>query len=252
MYPGKGPYFLEKIDESTSQPFDYLLPDLKPTTPKSNRLLANVLQQQSSKSNEVIPTPNNIKTDPHSAVPYSYVDDPSEQTYENIPSCDDCGVVLDIMHDLQRHIKHWCPENESLKRKRDNEELDNENPSKKSASEWVEYDSGSGDSSEVGDVNIDDNEGYKTLLHAAIDTAKDTWDKEYDKYVKEGMDKEDVIQRSNQKITPLVQRQFFKRYTDLSKLIVPLDESNVHSDIVRQIQDVVEDDTDYESKIDVS
>ncbi|VDI57421.1 Hypothetical predicted protein [Mytilus galloprovincialis] len=87
------------------------------------------------------------------------------------------------MHDLQRHIKHWCPENESFKRKRDSKDLDNENPSKKSASEWIEYDGGSDDSSE--DVNIDDNEGYKTILHAAIDTAKDTWDKKYDKYVKE-------------------------------------------------------------------
>ncbi|VDI44318.1 Hypothetical predicted protein [Mytilus galloprovincialis] len=69
------------------------------------------------------------------------------------------------------------------------------------------------DSSE--DVNIDDNEGYKTLLHEAIDTAKDTWDKKYDKYVKE----------------------------------VPLDESKVHSDIVQQIQDVSENDTDYETQI---
>ena len=35
-----------------------------------------------------------------------------------MPSCDDCGVVLDSMYDLQRHIKTWCPESESLKRKR--------------------------------------------------------------------------------------------------------------------------------------
>ncbi|CAG2213573.1 unnamed protein product [Mytilus edulis] len=164
-----------------------------------------------------------------------------------MPSCDDCGVVLDSMHDLQRHIKHWCPENESLKRKRDNEDLDNENPSKKSASEWIKYDSGSDDSSE--DVNIDDNEGYKTLLHEAIDTAKDTWDTKYDKYVKEGMNEEDAIQRSNEKISHIVQRQFFKRYTELLKLIVPLDESKVHSDIVQQIQDIAENDTDYETQI---
>ncbi|CAG2237956.1 unnamed protein product [Mytilus edulis] len=164
-----------------------------------------------------------------------------------MPSCDDCGVVLDSMHDLQRHIKHWCPENESFKRKRDSKDLDNENPSKKSASEWIEYDGGSDDSSE--DVNIDDNEGYKTILHAAIDTAKDTWIQIYDKYVKEGMNEEDAIQQSNQKISPLVQRQFFKRYTELLKLIVPLDKSNVHSDIVRQIQDVVENNTDDETQI---
>ncbi|CAG2189647.1 unnamed protein product [Mytilus edulis] len=155
--------------------------------------------QQLAKTNEVIPTSNDINTEQHSAAPYSYQDNPSKQTYENMPSCDDCGVVLD------------------------------------------------NDSSE--DVNIDDNEGYKTILHAAIDTAKDTWDKKYDKYVKEGMNEEDAIQQSNQKISPLVQRQFFKRYTELLKLIVPLDKSNVHSDIVRQIQDVVENNTDDETQI---
>ncbi|CAG2231448.1 unnamed protein product [Mytilus edulis] len=109
------------------------------------------------------------------------------------------------MHDLQRHIKHWCPENESLKRKRDNEDLDNENPSKKSASEWIEYDSGSDDSSE--DVNIDDNEGYKPYY-----------------------------------MQPLIQRKTLGIKNTTNK-------SNVHSDIVRQIQDVVENNTDDETQI---
>ncbi|VDI72109.1 Hypothetical predicted protein [Mytilus galloprovincialis] len=247
MYPGKGLYFFKKFEESTSQPFGYLLLDLKPTTPETNRLLGNVLQQQSSKTKKVIPTSNDIRTVQHLPVPYSYEDGPGEQTYENMPSCDDCGVVLDSMHDLQRHIKHWCPENEYLKRKRDNEDLGNESPSKKSTSEWIKYDSVSDDSSE--DVNMDDNEGYKSLLHEAIDTAKDTWDTKYDKYVKEGMNEEDAIQRSNEKISHIVQRQFFKRYTELLKLIVPLDESKVHSDIVQQIQDIAENDTDYETQI---
>ncbi|CAG2202734.1 unnamed protein product [Mytilus edulis] len=178
------------------------------------------MTQQSAKTKKVIPTSNDIRTVQHSPVPYSYEDGPGEQTYEKMPSCDDCGVVLDSMHDLQRHIKHWCPENEYLKRKRDNEDLGNESPSKKSTSEWIKYDSVSDDGSE--DVNMDDNEGYKSLLHEAIDTAKDTWDTKYDKYVKEGMNEEDAIQRSNEKISHIVQRQFFKRYTKLLKLIVPL------------------------------
>lgn len=31
-------------------------------------------------------------------------------------SCDDCGLVFDSTHDLQRHIKRWCPENDNRKR----------------------------------------------------------------------------------------------------------------------------------------
>ncbi|CAC5382704.1 unnamed protein product [Mytilus coruscus] len=158
MYPGKVPYFLEKFEESTSKPFGYLLLDLKPSTSESNRLLSNVLQQQTPKSNYVIPASNVIKTDQHLAILYSYVDDHSKQMYKNMPSCDDCGVVLDSMHDIQRHIKQWCPENESLKRKRDYENLYDENPSEKSNPKWDEYDSDSNDRSEIEDGNKDENE----------------------------------------------------------------------------------------------
>lgn len=31
-------------------------------------------------------------------------------------SCDDCGLVFDSTHDLPRHIKRWCPENDNRKR----------------------------------------------------------------------------------------------------------------------------------------
>lgn len=31
-------------------------------------------------------------------------------------SCDNCGLVFDNTHDLQRHIKTRCPENENRKR----------------------------------------------------------------------------------------------------------------------------------------
>jgi hypothetical protein len=32
-----------------------------------------------------------------------------------MPTLDDCGVNFENVHDLQNHIKHWCPEQESLK-----------------------------------------------------------------------------------------------------------------------------------------
>ncbi|CAC5401453.1 unnamed protein product [Mytilus coruscus] len=131
MYPGKGPYFIGKFEESTSKPYGYLLLDLKPTTLESKRLLSNVFKKQSPKNNEAIRTSKGIKAGQVSAVPYSYENYQSEQTYESVPSYDDCGVVLDCMHDLQRHIKQWCPENESLKRKRNYEDLDDQTSQKK-------------------------------------------------------------------------------------------------------------------------
>lgn len=56
-----------------------------------------------------------------------------EIEWEKMPSCDDCGLVFENMHDLQRHIKTWCPENVSLKRKRDDKEIEEDQPPKK----WI-------------------------------------------------------------------------------------------------------------------
>ena len=52
------------------------------------------------------------------------------------------------------------------------------------------------------------------------------------KYLEKGMDEEDAIQQSNQTITPLIQRMFLKRYGDVLKLIVSLNKSSIHTDIV--------------------
>jgi hypothetical protein len=41
---------------------------------------------------------------------------------EDMPNCDDCGQVFATLHNLQRHVKLWCPERTSLKRKRDDDD----------------------------------------------------------------------------------------------------------------------------------
>jgi len=46
-------------------------------------------------------------------------------------SCDDCGVVLESLHDLQRHIKTWCPEKNPLKRKQTEALYEEMEPNKK-------------------------------------------------------------------------------------------------------------------------
>lgn len=57
-----------------------------------------------------------MKPDDTGKVYHNEKDVTTEQTYINMPFCDDCGVLLDSMHDLQRYVKSWCPENETLKK----------------------------------------------------------------------------------------------------------------------------------------
>ena len=35
-----------------------------------------------------------------------------------MPSCDDCGIVFNDVHDIQRHVKTWCPESHDRQVKR--------------------------------------------------------------------------------------------------------------------------------------
>ena len=75
---------------------------------------------------------------------------------------------------------------------------------------------------------VDEDEGYKKLLDEVIDASKTIVDEKYDKYVKDGLDEEEACQQSNDDITRVVKREFYKRYTTYLKLAVHLENSNVH------------------------
>jgi hypothetical protein len=44
-------------------------------------------------------------------------EDLSDTSEERMPSCDECGLMFEHVFDLMRHVKRWCPENNNLKRK---------------------------------------------------------------------------------------------------------------------------------------
>jgi len=242
MFPGKSSYLMDKFYDAVSKPYGYLLLNLKPTTPKNMRLLSNVIGTNTTY--DVISQSAYIKHDVTDKLYYNGEDLSAEQTYMNMPSCDDCGVVLDSMHDLQRHIQSWCPENEILKRKWDDTE-DNEDGMKKA--KWIEYESESENS--VQDENEGYNEGYKGLLNDAIDAAKPRFDEKYDTCVEDSMDKDKACQQSNEDITRFVQKEFYKRYTTYLELAIHLEKSKVHEQIVRNIQSLIDDDVNQDKAI---
>jgi uncharacterized C2H2 Zn-finger protein len=73
-------------------------------------------------------------------------------------ACDDCGLLFDSTHDVQRHVKRvWCPEKiEPLAKK-----------AKKEESNVIEED-------------VDDSEDYQHLWHVAQSCGKDRFNKLYD------------------------------------------------------------------------
>lgn len=98
MFPGKSSYLMDTFCDAVSKPYDYLLLNLKPTTPDNMRLLSNVIRI--NRTYDVISQGAVIKPAVADKVYHNGENYSDEQTYINIPSCDDCGVVLDNMYDL--------------------------------------------------------------------------------------------------------------------------------------------------------
>lgn len=124
MYPDNSQHLMRHFTEATEKPFQYLLIDLKPTTPESMRMRTDIFSDMP------------IKEHKPEAASHLQVYSEEERTHLNsccevksptfaimdsssgsaMSSCDDCGLVFDSTHDLQRHIKRWCPENDKRKR----------------------------------------------------------------------------------------------------------------------------------------
>jgi hypothetical protein len=55
MYPGKTQYMLEKFEQATQKPFQFLLVDLKIATPEHLRLRTDILNTREINNNNSIP-----------------------------------------------------------------------------------------------------------------------------------------------------------------------------------------------------
>ena len=124
MYPGKTQCLLEQFEQATRKPFQLLLVDLKTATPEHLRLRHDNLNTRGipiSNNNIIPPTSENIINDKiineDHFEEYTSNHQTCQEELASMISCDDCGILFENLHDLQRHIKTWCPEQNQLKRK---------------------------------------------------------------------------------------------------------------------------------------
>jgi hypothetical protein len=135
VYPSHPTKFMIKYTEATQRPYGYLFIDLKQNTPEEDRLKTDIFDivadnKRCSPNMVGGSVEENINRDTREVSQFE--DKPqSEQTYsrdfekdhknieEKMPSCDDCGLIFENISDLARHMNRWCPENNDLKRKRE-------------------------------------------------------------------------------------------------------------------------------------
>ena len=124
-----------------------------------------------------------------------------------MPSCDECGLMFENVHDLARHMNRWCPENSDLKRKRDDDQ-DDYIPSKKSRLEEQ--------------TTIDEGEdiAFTKLAELAREENEDKRESKVDKYAKDGLTEEEAKLKANRKLKDEDLDQFMSRYGTLIQYIL--------------------------------
>lgn len=241
MYPENSQHLLRHFKEAISKPYGYLLVDLKPTTPDHLRMRTDIMNTIKPKSSEEIShfreNRPNIKTYAKSVRPLAENPLLSQTTTaqphnneiesEDMPSCDDCGILFENIHDLQRHIKTWCHENVPLKRKRDDEEMEEDQPPQK----WILFEP---EEKEEDDKENQEDDVLNHLMKMAKEDNEKLWDRKYDKYTKKGLSREDARIQTEEKMNSLDQKEFAKKYGQLILYILqlqngPIQEHNLHT-----------------------
>ena len=108
---------------------------------------------------------------------------------ESMPSCDDCGLIFENMHDLQRHIKTWCPENGSIKRKREEEgeDIEDQPPTKKIEPEGYHDDR--------------EHEVFDVFMERVKQNNEEKWNQKFEKYIKKGLTRVNTRIKTEEKTT---------------------------------------------------
>jgi hypothetical protein len=276
MYPENPQYVLRHFKEATSKPYGYLLIDLKPTTPEHLRMRRDILlplksnktvyishypKDPPSKQTYLQPsTTNQISEQAATSIPfkdassnYTYLKVPSidqqfastEQTETNLLigdmfSCDDCGLLFENMHDLQRHVKRWCPENFSLKRKRNEEDEEDQPNSKRFLIDLGEKE----DEKETQEHKV-----FNYLMKRAKEHNEKQWDQKYDKYIKEGMCTKEARAKTEEKMTSKDVKRLSENYGLVILFILWLQNGPIHSEIMSDVKKFLSDGNDDDSSV---
>ena len=237
MYPKKTQYFLEKFENATKQPYGYLLIDLKTTTPEELRLRNDIFQQSNDSlpcadTNKQLPILNEIQRDEL----HLLTDTSSDRTYDQLQpkmiSCDDCGVVLESLHDLQRHIKTWCPEKNPLKRKQIEALYEEIEPNKKAKLQQPLTTVATTDKN----IQNDEDEVFHTFAEMARENNNEERQSKIEKYMKSGLSEDEATDKAEDKLRFDDWKVYMNKYATLIGYIMKLEGGKIHTNIMETVR----------------
>ena len=150
---------------------------------------------------------------------------------DNYHACDDCGLLLENIHDLQRHVKNWCPEKDfTLKRKRPSEETVEEIPLKHQRRVHMT------------DKNYNDQEAdaYKQMLRCAKGRFKKDWEEKYDEYIERGMTEKEAKRKADAKLENRNVKEFMLNYKTIIRYLLKLRGGHLHREVIKKVEELLE------------
>lgn len=244
IYPDNPKELLRHFEEAVSRPYGYLLVDLKATTPDILRMRSDIFDIKEARKRHLnqfeIGSPRVqccVKDIADNSGNISQLD-----TSDKMPSCDDCGLVFENSHDLQKHVKGWCPEQPSIKRKL----LDDENISSKR----MKYDES--DQEENGEMvpkTDEETDVYTELAKWARQHNEEKRQQKVDKYDKEGLSTTAAMEKADKKLQDDDLHEFMYRYGTVISYILKLGGGYIHSKIMKTVEKYLERNTDQQRAI---
>ena len=144
--------------------------------------------------------------------------------------------MFENVSDLMRHVKRWCPENNKLKRKRedDNDDI----PFKRFKI----------------DVQIEDGEdiSFNKLARSVREETEDQWEAKVDKYLNDGMTDSEAKHQASRKLREDELHKFLWKYENLVQYLLQLRIGKLHSMVMHMIDELIEDGMDYKKAIQIT
>ena len=236
MYPGNPQNLLKHFQGATSRPYGYLVIDLKPFTPEHLRMRTDVFDKKIIRRGPL----DIVKKSPE----LIWKTCPIRE--EEMPSCDDCGLLFENTHNLQKHVKNWC--HESNKRKRENDEFLIESPKKPKLDEWMHYDS----DDSMDDYESEEKKVFHDLMNKVRTSYEKEWNQKYGKYRNEGMTKEEAHDKAEEKMLEKDLKQFNQEYGQIIKYILQLRRGQVHEKVMDDVTDFLDEGNDKQKAINLA
>ncbi|KAK3084610.1 hypothetical protein FSP39_016240 [Pinctada imbricata] len=234
MYPGNPQHLMRHFKDATSRPYGYLVIDLKPFTAEHQRLRTDIFDQSDDPKDPTCQFEDHtdqINKDDQKDMDHSEHISATDQTCfeeEKMHSCDDCGLVFENIHDLQRHVKSWCPENRKRKHDEDDERI-----YKKMKLDDV--------SSEDDDDSAkeDDDDGFDFIVNEVWDDHSTQYDRKIKQLMEDDMSKKDAKEEANDIMLSKDRSLFMKKYKDFLMHMHELNASRLHRMIKQEIIELV-------------